>query len=176
MEPFLQINYGDMISWIMLTLVAVIILSFMYRFATQNNTSSDNEETIETETKAPQNFTFISADTDESISFLKNAHIEYEKNNFKETVKKTQTAISLVLSQLLKYFDVQNEESSVENMFQILHKKGVIFSTSQQSIARLIEIFKKANEDKLLTKEEIQLVFHISNHIIENSKEAQIKE
>jgi|TARA_B100001971_G_C18037616_1_gene455892 hypothetical protein len=160
----------------MLTLAAVIILSVMYRFATKNSTSSDNLETMETEINIPQTYIFISADIEEANSLLKNAHSEYEKNNFTESAKKTQSAIFQVLSQLLKYFDIQNEENSVENMFQILHKKGVVLPAPQPGITRLDEIFKKANEDKLLTKEEIQWLFHVSSHIIENSKEVRIKE
>ena len=176
MQPIFQISYGDLILWFMLTITAVIVLSVMYRFATQNKTSSNDMETIETKVFTPQNYTFISADIDEAITLLKSAHCEYEKNNFTESAKKTRSAIVQVLAQLLKYFDIQNEESSVENMFQALHKKGVIFPAPQPGIIRLDEIFKKANEDKLLTKEEIQWLFHVSSHIIENSKEVRIKE
>ena len=174
MKTIFQISYGDLLSWIMLTFAAVIMLSFMYRFATQNRILIEDTETKETEMGTPQKFIFISADVDEAISLLRSAHVEFEKNNFNETVKKTQSAISLVLSQLLNYFAIQNEESNVENMFQMLHEKGAVIRAPQQGIARLDEIIKKANEDKLLTKEEIHWVLHVSGHIIESTKEVPV--
>jgi|TARA_B100001971_G_C18246276_1_gene574475 hypothetical protein len=176
MKTIFQISYGDLLSWIMLTFAAVIMLSFMYRFATQNRILTGNTETKKTEMNTPQKFIFISADVDEAISLLRSAHVAFEKNNFKESMKKTQSAISLVLSQLLNYFAIQNEESNVKNMFQMLHEKGVIIPAPQQGIARLDEIIKKANEDKLLTKEEIHWALHASGHIIESTKEVRIKE
>ena len=176
MNTILQINYGDLISWIMFTLAAVIILSLMYQFATRDKILRESAETKETEMITPQKFMFISADVDEAISLLRSAHVEFEENNFNESIKKTKSAILLVLSQLLDYFAIQTEESNVENIFQMLHKKGVIISAPQQGIARLNEIIRKSNDGKLLTKEEIHWALHVSGHIIESTKEVRVME
>lgn len=174
MQSIFLINYNGLISWVVLTLSAMIALSVLYRFATVKRNENINIESQQSEEQLPDKFIFISANVDEATYIMRSASEDTKNNYFNKAVQKSNKAISLVLAQLLKYFNIENKSMNVDEMFQELLRNGVTLHINRDNFTKFNEIIRKDIENEKISKEETIWVLNFSGFIIENVKEVRI--
>lgn len=176
MQNILQLNFNGLISWIILTLSTVILLSVLYRFSTIKRNDNTDIQSQQSDEELPKKFMFISADVQQVLPLLKSASEDTKNNYFNKSIQKTNKAILIILSQLLKYFTIEDNNMNVEDMFNELQKNGVTLNTNIDNFRRFNEIIKKDIKNEQLSKEEAIWVLKFADFIIENSKEVIINE
>lgn len=176
MQNILQLNSNGLITWVILTLSTVILLSVLYRFSTTKRDENINIKFQQSEEELPNKFMFISAEVDQAIPLLRSASEDIKNNYINKAIQKSNKAIILMLSQLLKYFTIQNSNMNAEDMFNELQKKGVTLNTNIDNFRRFNEIIKKDIRNELISKDESIWVLKFAGFIIENVKEVRIDE
>ncbi len=170
----LMINYNGIISWIILTFSTMIILSMLYRFATLKRDDDINIKFQKSEETPQKKFVFISADVDEATIILRSASEDTIEANYNKAIQKSNKAISLVLTQLLKYFVIENKNLNVDEMYQELLKQGITLNINRDNFIKFNEIIRKDMDNKQISKDETIWVLKFSGFIIENVKEVKI--
>jgi len=119
-----QVDYEVLLLWLTLTLFTSIVLALIYRLVVRS-IPRGVEAARPVEGGRPAKFLFISADTDIAKELLKRAREDIDEGRLTQAVEKSATAVTDVLSQLLRYFSIDSKGMSIGDIMQSLGRSGV---------------------------------------------------
>jgi len=166
-----RVEYDVLMLWLALTLFTSIVLTLLYRMVLRSIPEADRHTGDEAQVK----FVFISADTDVADELLKRAREDVDEGRLAQAVEKSVSATTNVLSQLLRYFSIDAEGMSIEDMVQSLGRSGVRLRIPY-TLNRMAAILKKVQDGRPPTREEALWMVSTSGLIVEASKEARVVE
>jgi len=160
--------------WFLITIGGVIIFAAMYRLASRSIPERSYHQPTDI-SQLPLKYTFISADQENAKTLLKRAREEIEAGNSLRGLERSFEAIRDILTQLLRFYEVDGKDLDVDTMLQSLSSKGIILG-SKDEYQELSKTYNKVLAKEVFRKGEALYSLQLCSVLVERSKEAKITE